>query len=203
MQHMGVIVRLWGASESLCSTVCRCLADLSVEVLVQREGGGEVASGAAVPLSLWLVSGTSWQRVCRALADARAAQPLSVHLVVADGVPPEGIEQLVAHGAADFIRHPAAEDEMALRIKRALGTLLLPQDAVPGALAKESFRAAKARVVEDFERHYIQQLLQLSEGNITHAARIAKKNRRAFFELLRKHHIDAERFRMSREDELT
>ena len=59
----------------------------------------------------------------------------------------------------------------------------------------ECFRSAKARVVEHFERDYIERALQASAGNIANAARIAQKNRRAFFELLRKHDIDAGRFR--------
>ena len=50
-------------------------------------------------------------------------------------------------------------------------------------------------MVEHFERDYIERALQASAGNIANAARIAQKNRRAFFELLRKHDIDAERFR--------
>jgi response regulator RpfG family c-di-GMP phosphodiesterase len=202
MRQLAVAVRLWGASESLCSTVCRCLSDLSVNVAVHRDFEAEMASSDAVALSVWLVSAPLWPRACATLADARVAQPLSVHLVVADGVPPEGIEQLVAHGAVDFIRHPAAEDEMVLRIKRALGALSPAQGVAP-ALSEGSFRSAKARVVQNFERHYLEQLLQRSEGNITHAARIAKKNRRAFFELLRKYQIDAERFRVSGVDELT
>lgn len=59
----------------------------------------------------------------------------------------------------------------------------------------ESFQSAKARLVSDFERLYIERLLVRSSGNIAQAARSAKKNRRAFFELMRKHGIDAERFR--------
>jgi DNA-binding NtrC family response regulator len=59
----------------------------------------------------------------------------------------------------------------------------------------QSFRAAKARVVETFERAYIEQLLTSSRGNVTHAARAAQKNRRAVFELMRKYAIGAERFR--------
>ncbi len=59
----------------------------------------------------------------------------------------------------------------------------------------ESFQSAKARMVSDFERHYVERLLARSGGNIAQAARGAKKNRRAFFELMRKHGIDAERFR--------
>jgi DNA-binding NtrC family response regulator len=58
-----------------------------------------------------------------------------------------------------------------------------------------SFREAKARAVEAFERHYLEQLLLQSHGNITEAARAARKNRRAFFELLRRHAIDAGHFR--------
>ena len=59
----------------------------------------------------------------------------------------------------------------------------------------ESFQAAKARVVEQFERSYIEQVLLACDGNITHAAMAAKKNRRALWELIRKHRIEPRRFR--------
>lgn len=58
----------------------------------------------------------------------------------------------------------------------------------------ESFQEAKSRVVSQFERTYIQSLLLACEGNITKAAQAAQKNRRAFWELLRKHHIDAQQY---------
>lgn len=58
-----------------------------------------------------------------------------------------------------------------------------------------SFREAKQRVVERFERQYLQDLLRTHHGNITQASKAAKKNRRAFWELLRKHRIDAHRYR--------
>jgi two-component system response regulator GlrR len=61
--------------------------------------------------------------------------------------------------------------------------------------ADESFRAAKSRVIDEFERNYIERMLATHGGNVTHAAHAAKKNRRAFFELIRKHKIAAERFR--------
>jgi DNA-binding NtrC family response regulator len=70
---------------------------------------------------------------------------------------------------------------------------------LPGGVAMsediESFRAAKARTVEAFERSYIERLLTLNAGNITRAALDAKKNRRAFFALMRKHDIAPNRFR--------
>jgi two-component system response regulator GlrR len=59
----------------------------------------------------------------------------------------------------------------------------------------ESFRSAKARVVEHFERAYIEHLLASHAGNVTHAAHAAKKNRRAFFELMRKYRIEPDSFR--------
>jgi two-component system response regulator GlrR len=58
-----------------------------------------------------------------------------------------------------------------------------------------SFRAAKARAVRSFERAFIERLLQAHSGNVTQAARAARKNRRAFFELMRKHGIDSGLYR--------
>ncbi len=66
--------------------------------------------------------------------------------------------------------------------------------AAPPSTA-EGFNAAKARAVRDFERHYIERTLAEAGGNIAQAARLARKHRRAFFELLRKHEIDATRYR--------
>ena len=60
---------------------------------------------------------------------------------------------------------------------------------------EQSFRAAKARIVAQFERNYLSSLLAAHEGNITRAARAAGKNRRALWELIRKHHIEVVPFR--------
>jgi DNA-binding NtrC family response regulator len=59
----------------------------------------------------------------------------------------------------------------------------------------ESFRMLKARVIEDFERAYLQTMLDRYGGNITRAAHAAAKNRRAFWELLRKHKLSLPRLR--------
>jgi two-component system, NtrC family, response regulator GlrR len=60
-----------------------------------------------------------------------------------------------------------------------------------------SFKKAKAAVVEEFEKKYIQELLVASHGNITRAAQTAHKNRRAFWELIRRHGIDMQSFRQT------
>lgn len=53
----------------------------------------------------------------------------------------------------------------------------------------ESFQAAKARNVAQFETGYIRGMLMAYNGNISKAARAAHKNRRAFWQLMRKHNI--------------
>ena len=53
-----------------------------------------------------------------------------------------------------------------------------------------SFQDMKARVIEEFERAYLSELLTAHSGNISKAARAAKKERRAFQRLLMKHGLD-------------
>ena len=64
-----------------------------------------------------------------------------------------------------------------------------------GTSGDESFRSEKARMIRAFEREYLQKMLDRHEGNITHAAQAAAKNRRAFWELLRKHGLPLDRKR--------
>lgn len=61
--------------------------------------------------------------------------------------------------------------------------------------SRESFRAAKNKVIERFERAYIAAALGRHSGNIAMAARAAQKHRRAFWALMRKHQIDAAPYR--------
>jgi two-component system response regulator GlrR len=68
-------------------------------------------------------------------------------------------------------------------------------DPVQDAIERESFQSMKARVVESFERGYLENVLRSTNGNIANAARAAGKNRRALFQLIRKHNIAPESFR--------
>lgn len=54
-----------------------------------------------------------------------------------------------------------------------------------------SFNSARA----DFEKSYLIKLMQVTEGNVTHAARIAQRNRTDFYKLLNKHGIEAAEFK--------
>jgi DNA-binding NtrC family response regulator len=58
-----------------------------------------------------------------------------------------------------------------------------------------AFRNAKAKAIEDFERTYVAHILQVAQGNVSAAARIAKKERRAFGKLLKKYSISRTQFR--------
>jgi len=61
----------------------------------------------------------------------------------------------------------------------------LPEDGP--AAEEQSFRAMKSHAVQRFEHDYLATVLRAHDGNITRAASAVKKNRRAFWELLRKH----------------
>ena len=63
-----------------------------------------------------------------------------------------------------------------------------------------SFREEKARIVTEFERNYVIRLLNACGGNVSEAARVAGKNRRAFWELIRKHGVDVRQLRHSSDD---
>jgi DNA-binding NtrC family response regulator len=54
----------------------------------------------------------------------------------------------------------------------------------------QHFRGARAAVLAAFERRYVENLLRKHKGNVTHAAREANKERRAFGRLIKKHGID-------------
>jgi DNA-binding NtrC family response regulator len=89
----------------------------------------------------------------------------------------------VVERAVIFAQHSMVEVE----------DVVLPN--VPPTGEQESFRTLKARTVEEFERNYITGLLASNRGNISSAARAAQKNRRAFFQLMRKHGIQGGTFR--------
>jgi DNA-binding NtrC family response regulator len=63
---------------------------------------------------------------------------------------------------------------------------------------ESSFKALKQRAIAEFETSYIRQLLASSDGNISQAARTAKKNRRAFWHLMRKYEIAVPRTMITR-----
>ena len=55
----------------------------------------------------------------------------------------------------------------------------------------KSFKDAKL----DFEKDYLTQLIELTQGNVTQAAKLSGKHRADLYELFKKHNLDPAAFR--------
>ena len=53
---------------------------------------------------------------------------------------------------------------------------------------------AREEAMRHFERSYLEQLMHSAHGNVTHAARLAGKERRALGKLLKKHGLERDGF---------
>ena len=109
---------------------------------------------------------------------------------------PAALQRLVLYRWPGNVRELDNVIERALVLSRgqrvvSAAVIQLPQEAVE----VESFRQAKTRAVADFECRYLRQVLAIHRGNITHAAAASGKNRRAVWELVRKHQIDVDQYR--------
>lgn len=58
-----------------------------------------------------------------------------------------------------------------------------------------SFNEAKKHTIDHFEQSYLTWLISNSKGNVTQAADIAQKERRALGNLLKKHDINPDQYR--------
>jgi len=68
--------------------------------------------------------------------------------------------------------------------------LLLPTRD-PDGKGLRSLKDAK----QNFEREYLVQLVELTGGNVSQAAKLSGKHRADLYELLRKHNLDPGKFR--------
>jgi DNA-binding NtrC family response regulator len=59
----------------------------------------------------------------------------------------------------------------------------------------QPYAAARKQVLEKFDTAYLHGLLQHTDGNVTHAARLAGKERRALGKMLKLHGIDCTQYR--------
>ena len=62
-------------------------------------------------------------------------------------------------------------------------------------LEEKAFKEAKYQAVTQFEKRYIQELLSTHHGNISQSAKASHKDRRAFWELIRKHKIEVRNYK--------
>ncbi len=83
-------------------------------------------------------------------------------------------------------------------------TQVIPASLVKGALREvpmdmPSLKDAKAR----FERDYILKILKITAGNVSQAARLAKRNRTEFYKLLHRHQVDPGAFKIPKNEAAT
>jgi DNA-binding NtrC family response regulator len=106
---------------------------------------------------------------------------------------PEAVEALVRHPWPGNVRElENVIREAAILTDRPLieaVDLRIRPPAARTAAAPGAMKAAKARVLEDFERSYVTDLLRANQGNVTRAAQQAQKERRAFGRLVKKHNL--------------
>ena len=104
----------------------------------------------------------------------------------------EALERLRDHTWPGNERELREQIRAALRLAR--GEEIGADDLVLGGESSDevsSFRDAKRR----FERDYVARVLRLCKGNISRAARIAKKDRKDFYDVMRRNGINPADFR--------
>jgi len=114
-----------------------------------------------------------------------------------NGFAPEALELLVGASWPGNVRqlYNVIEQSVALAT-----TPLVPPSSVQQAIQHQqsefaSFEEARRK----FERDYLVQLLKITEGNVTQAARLAKRNRTEFYKLLQRHQLDPKLFKTPRQ----
>ncbi|MBI4194394.1 MAG: sigma 54-interacting transcriptional regulator [Betaproteobacteria bacterium] len=113
-----------------------------------------------------------------------------------NGFAPEALELLVGAPWPGNVRQLCNVVEQSIALAT---TPLIPPSLVQQAIQHQqsqfaSFEDARRK----FEREYLAQLLKITEGNVTQAARLAKRNRTEFYKLLQRHQLDTKLFKASR-----
>ncbi len=112
-----------------------------------------------------------------------------------NGCATEAMELLVSAPWPGNVRqlHNVMEQCVAL-----VTTPLIPLTLVEQAISNQqtefaSFEDARKK----FEREYLTRLLKITEGNVTQAARMAKRNRTEFYKLLQRHQLEPKLFKQA------
>src|SRR5690606_37149634 len=85
------------------------------------------------------------------------------------------------------------EDSAVIRIKAPqfnVTELRSGKDRRQSTLTSEAFNTAKNHAIARFEQCYLAEALAKAQGNVTKAAKLAGKERRAFGKLLKKYSLD-------------
>jgi two-component system response regulator GlrR len=108
------------------------------------------------------------------------------------------IQKLLLHSWPGNVREleNTVECAVALTTRDAITDDLILDFRESGPTVVNSFKSAK----ENFERDYLVQLIELTHGNVSQAAKLAGKFRADLYELLKKYDINPSNFRDARQD---
>jgi two-component system response regulator GlrR len=105
---------------------------------------------------------------------------------------PEAMELLAA------ARWPGNVRQLRMVVRQAAttgaGAVITPQQ-IEEAQGRTTQMPGFDEARDDFTRKYLVQLLQITEGNVSQAARLAKRNRTDFYKLLSRHGIEPDEFK--------
>ncbi len=112
------------------------------------------------------------------------------------GFGPEALEALVSASWPGNIRqlYNVVEQAVALSTTPLISPALLQQAIQHQQNEFASFEEARRK----FERDYLAQIMRITEGNVTQAARLAKRNRTEFYKLLQRHQLDPKLFKAAK-----
>ncbi len=106
---------------------------------------------------------------------------------------PEAMERLISTSWPGNVRQLYNVVEQLVILST---TSVISDDLVQKALRKDERELpAFAEARADFERDYLAKLLQITQGNVSQAARLAKRNRTEFYKLLNRHDLDPTLFK--------
>ncbi len=110
-----------------------------------------------------------------------------------NGFSAEAMEMLVKSPWPGNVREVYNVIEQAVALSTTpIITPTLVESALRGRTAElASFESARS----EFEREYLAKLLKITGGNVTQAAKLAKRNRTEFYKLLQRHHLDPKLFK--------
>ena len=106
---------------------------------------------------------------------------------------PESMEQLVSAPWPGNVRQLLNVVEQC--------AILTTTEIIPASMVNRALRGQTGEILplgiaqSNFERDYLVKLLQITQGNVTQAAKMAKRNRTEFYRLLNRHHLEAALFR--------
>jgi two-component system response regulator GlrR len=109
------------------------------------------------------------------------------------GFSPNALRKMIRYHWPGNVREleNTIESAVAMTLQNVITQDLILQSQPLEEEGLKSFKEAKL----DFERNYLTQLIEFTQGNVTHAARLAGKHRADLYELFKKHNLDPAAFR--------